>query len=338
MDNTRKPIPETQPVSSFAGQSSREWKLIENIVNDLVTEQRRSRRWGIFFKLVALLYLILIITVYAAGHPSSWFSKDTASEPFVAVVNLEGTIKADNENNADTIITSLRNAFEAKDSVGVILRINSPGGSPVQSAYISSEMERLRTLHPDKPLYAVITDVGASGGYYVASGAEKIYASPASLVGSIGVTASTFGFVDLMEKMGVERRILTSGGNKAFLDPFSPLKDEEVKFWSGVLGGVHNQFIDQVRKSRGDRLKEDDQPLFTGLIWNGEQAQSLGLIDGFGSVSSIAREHFKTDKLVDFTYQDSALIRMMDRMGVRLGMGFAQSVGIDGGNVAMSLQ
>jgi len=329
MDSSEKKIPNTQPVSTSSSGSSKEWKLVENLVGSLVTEQRRNRRWGIFFKLAAMAYLIMIITIYAAGHPSSWFTKEDDEDPFVAVVNLEGTIKADNENNADTIITSLHDAFEAEGSVGVILRINSPGGSPVQSASISGEMERLREKYPEKPLYAVITDIGASGGYYVASGAQNIYASPASLVGSIGVTASTFGFVDLMKKVGVERRILTSGGNKTFLDPFNPLKGEEVEFWNGVLGGVHEQFIEQIRKSRGDRLKEDQAKLFTGLIWNGVQAKELGLIDGFGSASSIARDVFKTEKLVDYTYQDSALLRMMDRMGVKVGKGIAQSMGID---------
>ena len=227
--------------------------------------------------------------------------------------------------SADKIITALRNAFEDKGTRGVILRINSPGGSPVQSGYIYDEIKRLRQLYPAIPLYAVITDLGASGAYYIASAADHIYADKASLVGSIGVTAASFGFVETLEKLGIERRVYTSGEHKAFLDPFQPQKDSETQFWQSVLGATHQQFIDSVKKGRGERLKWQEHPeLFSGLVWSGEQALELGLVDALGSSSMVAREVIGERTLVDFTVEDSPF----DRFAKHFGSSVAQQLAL----------
>ena len=306
--------------------ATKEWEIVKELALSAQKGQEKSRKWGVFFKFIAFTYLIFVIAVYAAGHPRSWFSKADNSEPIVGFVNLSGSITESGENNADKIVTSLTHAFDNPNTVAIILRINSPGGSPVQSHYISSNMERLREKYPEKPLYAVISDIGASGGYYIATGAENIYASEASLVGSIGVTASNFGFVDLIEKMGIERRLITSGENKSFLDPFVPLKEDEKEFFKTVLSGVHDTFINQVRKSRGDRLNENDVYLFGGLIWNGKQAKDLGLIDGFASSSEIARDIIGVEKMVDFTYQPSPWIRLFNQLGINIGIGIGKTI------------
>ena len=220
------------------------------------------------------------------------------------------------------ISRGLRRAFEDKGTKGVILKINSPGGSPVQAGYVYDEIKRLRELHSDIKVYAAIADLGASGGYYIAAAADEVYADKASLVGSIGVISSSFGFVDAMEKLGVERRLYTSGENKAFLDPFSASNEKEVEFWQSVLDVTHQQFIAKVREGRGDRLKETDG-LFSGLIWSGEQALTLGLIDGLGSTSHVARQIIGPDKLVDYSQRRSPLQDIVDQLGVSIGSGVA---------------
>ena len=225
----------------------------------------------------------------------------------------------------------MRAAFKDSNTKGVILRINSPGGSPVQSGYVYDEIRRLRGEHPDVKVYAVISDLGASGAYYIASAADQIYADKASLVGSIGVTAASFGFVDTMEKLGVERRVYTSGEHKAFLDPFQPQKPEEAAFWKTVLETTHKQFIDSVKKGRGDRLKDAEHPeLFSGLIWSGEQALSLGLIDALGSTSYVAREVIGQEEMVDFTVQESPLDRFTKRLGASVAEHMALWMGFQG--------
>jgi len=250
-----------------AAHTNKEWRLVENLVNGLFTEQKKARRWGIFFKSLTFLYLFGLLGFYLyTSHSAD--SSEQESELHTAVIELSGPIAADSEASADILVASLRRAFKAKNSKAVIMRINSPGGSPVQSGYVYDEIKRLRLLYPEKKVYAVISDIGASGAYYIASAADYIYADKASLVGSIGVISSGFGFVGLMEKLGVERRALSAGENKTFLDPFSPLKDSDREFWQSVLATTHQQFIDQVRKGRGDRLKETPD-LFTGLVWTG---------------------------------------------------------------------
>jgi len=303
-------------------ETGRDWKLIEKLVMSLQSEQRRSRRWGIFFKFLTFGYLfaLLFMLKFPFGD-----SIDAATGKHTALVEISGPIAADELASADNIVGALRAAFEEESSVAVVLRINSPGGSPVQSGYVYDEILRLREEYPDKKVYAVIADVGASGAYYIASAANEIYANRASLVGSIGVVAGGFGFTEVMEKIGVERRLYTAGDNKAFLDPFSPEQQEEVAFWQGVLENTHQQFIEAVKAGRGDRLAEDDR-LFSGLVWSGEQAVELGLADGLGSSSYVARQIVGQEELVDYSRRKSPLQDIVDQLGVAFGEGFASQM------------
>ncbi|BCA30076.1 signal peptide peptidase SppA [Metapseudomonas otitidis] len=315
--------------SAPAGGDDKSWRLLEKAVLAGVQEQRRARRWGIFFKLLTFLYLFGALLMFS---PLFDLQKTAArGETHTALVEVRGMI-ADNEAaSADNIVGSLRAAFEDPKTKGVVLRINSPGGSPVQSGYIYDEIRRLRGEHPDTKVYAVITDLGASGAYYIASAADEIYADKASLVGSIGVTAASFGFVDLMGKLGVERRVYTSGEHKAFLDPFQPQKDDETRFWQGVLDITHRQFIESVKKGRGDRLKVDGHPeLFSGLVWSGEQALELGLVDKLGSTSYVAREVIGAKEIVDYTKQDTPFDRFAKRLGASMAEQLAMWMGFQG--------
>ena len=307
-------------------QSSKEWKLIEKTMLQLGVEQRRSRRWGVFFKVLTFGYLFALLFIMADSFGDK---KVGDAETFTALVDLRGVIAASEEASADYLVTGLRAAFEAEGTKAVILRINSPGGSPVQSGYVYDEIKRLRVLYPDTPLYAVISDIGASGAYYIAAAADQIYADKASLVGSIGVVASGFGFVGTMEKLGVERRLYTSGVNKAFLDPFSKEKDSEVQFWNGVLNKTHEQFIAKVKEGRGDRLHIDEDT-FSGLIWNGEQALEKGFIDGLGSSGYVAREIVGAAEIVDFTPQPDPFERFTKTLGMAAGNAMASVLNIGG--------
>ncbi|MFV0887918.1 signal peptide peptidase SppA [Metapseudomonas otitidis] len=318
--------------SAPAGGDDKSWRLLEKAVLAGVQEQRRARRWGIFFKLLTFLYLFGALLMFS---PLFDLQKTAArGETHTALVEVRGMI-ADNEAaSADNIVSSLRAAFEDPKTKGVVLRINSPGGSPVQSGYIYDEIRRLRGEHPDTKVYAVITDLGASGAYYIASAADEIYADKASLVGSIGVTAASFGFVDLMGKLGVERRVYTSGEHKAFLDPFQPQKDDETRFWQGVLDTTHRQFIESVKKGRGDRLKVDGHPeLFSGLVWSGEQALELGLVDKLGSTSYVAREVIGAKEIVDYTKQDTPFDRFAKRLGASMAEQLAMWMGLQGSSL-----
>ncbi|MDD2815482.1 MAG: signal peptide peptidase SppA [Thiotrichaceae bacterium] len=306
--------PKTEPVVE---PTNWEKDVLHRFLASSITEQRRARRWGIFFKFLVFAYLFALL--FALKPNWYKFDKDEGGEgtgnKHTAIIEIKGAIAADGEASADNIITGLRAAFKDKDTAGIILRINSPGGSPVQAGYINDEIARLRKKHDKIPVYAVITDLCASGGYYIAAGADKIYADKASLVGSIGVIMSSFGFVDAMGKLGIERRTLTSGEHKALLDPFSPVKEEETKHLKAMLDNVHQQFIDVVKKGRGDRLK-DNPDLFSGLIWTGEKAIELGLVDALGSSSSVARDVIKAEKLVNFTPKANYLDRFAERLGV----------------------
>lgn len=298
------------------------WKLLEKAVLAGVVEQRRARRWGIFFKSLGFLYVFVVLFLF-----SPWASLDKAAslKPHTALIEVRGVIADEERASADNIVGSLRAAFKDKNTRAVVMRINSPGGSPVQSGYVYDEIRRLRGEHPDIKLYAVITDLGASGAYYIASAADQIYADKASLVGSIGVTASGFGFVEAMQKVGVERRTYTSGEHKTFLDPFVPQKEEETRFWNSVLETTHRQFIASVKQGRGDRLKDEGNPeLFSGLVWSGEQALALGLIDGLGSASYVAREVVGEESLVDFTEKESPL----DRFAKKIGAGVSEQISL----------
>lgn len=312
---------------------AKSWKLLEKTLLAGVQEQRRSRRWGIFFKFLTFIYLFGALVLFT---PLMDFDKGASrKDSHTALIEIKGMI-ADNEPaSADNIVGSLRAAFGDAKTKGVILRINSGGGSPVQSGYVYDEIRRLRAQKPDIKVYAVIADLGASGAYYIASAADQIYADKASLVGSIGVTAASFGFVGTMEKLGVDRRVYTSGEHKAFLDPFQPPKAEETQFWQSVLDSTHKQFIASVKQGRGDRLKDKDHPeLFSGLVWTGEQALPLGLIDGLGSASYVAREVIGEKEIVDYTVQESPF----DRFSKKLGASVAEQIAMWAGFTGPSLR
>lgn len=302
--------------------------VLHDIALQGITEQRRARRWSIFFKLLIAGYLIAVPLLYffaLSGEGITIFSKDK-EETYTAVINIDGAISAKSEAGADYIIPSLRDAFEDKKVKGIIIRCNSPGGSPVQSGYIYDEIRRLREKHKDKPVYAVAADICASGGYYIISAADKIYASHTSLVGSIGVRMDSFGVVGLMEKLGVESRQITAGKHKALLDPFSPRNESDEAFIKKMLATTHKHFIDAVKAGRGDRLK-DDPDIFSGLFWTGEDAKALGLVDDFGSASYVAREVIKAEKLVVFSQKKSILDSLADKIGTKVSTMMMQNDG-----------
>ncbi len=294
--------------------------VIEKLALEALREQRRARRWGIFFKALTFAYLtFLLILLLDLRRGDTFAGKHSALVDVAGVIDAKGGASADNVNSA------LLSAFKDKNTQGVILRVNSPGGSPVQAGLIYDEIRRLRDLYPNIPMYAVVEDVCASGGYYIASAADRIYVDKASLIGSIGVLMDQFGFVDTMEKLGVERRVLSAGENKAFLDPFSPLEPRHVEHAKTLLGEIHKQFIEVVRKGRGKRLKESPE-LFSGLIWTGAKSIELGLTDGLGSVDYVAREVIKAEQVVDYTQKEN----IAERFAKRFGAGDAQTLGQGG--------
>lgn len=295
-----------------------ERKVIEKLASEALSEQRRARRWGIFFKLFAVGYftLLLVMAFDWKGDGELGGSKHTA------MVELSGVIEAKGEANADRIMAALQSAFKDKNTQGVILRVNSPGGSPVQAGIIYDEIRRLRALYPNIPMYAVVEDICASGGYYIASAADKIYVDKASIIGSIGVIMNGWGFTGTMEKLGVERRVLTSGENKAFLDPFAPLDPKQKAHALEMIGEIHQQFIDVVRKGRGKRLKETPD-MFSGLMWTGVKSVEMGLSDGLGTVDYVAREIIKAEDVVDYTMKENIAERFAKRLGAGVAAGLA---------------
>lgn len=293
--------------------SNWERHTIEKLATSALQEQRRARLWGIFFKSLTFIYLFLILFL-AAG----WLGKGAKpTAEHTALIDIQGVIGGDSEVNADAVISSLKSAFENKRTKGVILRINSPGGSPVQSGLINDEIKRLRQLHPNTPVYAVVEDICASGGYYIAVAADKIYVDKASIVGSIGVLMDGFGFTGTMEKLGVERRLMTAGENKAILDPFSPPNPKHQEFAQTMLDEIHQQFIAVVRDGRGERLKETPET-FSGLFWSGETSIRMGLADELGSSDYVAREVIKQENIVDFTQREDFASRFARRFGATM--------------------
>jgi len=291
-----------------------ERKVIEKLARSALDEQRKSRNWGILFKTLTFVYLFVVLFI-ALG----WMTgRETLPGDHTALVELDGVIAADTHANADVITQGLHDAFESKGTKGVILRINSPGGSPVQAGAINGEMHRLRQKYPQIPLYAVVEDICASGGYYVAVAADQIYVDRASIVGSIGVLMNGFGFTGAMEKLGVERRLLTAGDNKGFLDPFSPINAAQRDYAQKMLREIHQQFIEVVRQGRGKRLKEGPDT-YSGLVWTGQRSIELGLADALGSVQYVAREIIKAEKIVDFTPRENIAERFAKRFGAALG-------------------
>lgn len=294
--------------------------VLEKLAMSAIQEQRRARHWGIFFKVLTFGYLFLLLFLVMGWVGQSEPALSTGKH--TALVDMQGVIAPESAASADFIIPALQDAFKDKNTQGVILRINSPGGSPVQAGQINDEIRRLRVLHPEIPLYVVVDDICASGGYYVAAAADKIFVDKASLIGSIGVLMDGFGFTGAMEKVGVERRLLTAGENKGFLDPFSPADPRQQEYAKQMLVEIHQQFIDVVRKGRGKRLKETPE-MFSGLVWNGQRGVELGLADEYGSLDTVARDIIKAEKIVDFTMKES----FGERLAKRFGAGVASAIG-----------
>lgn len=317
----KKPKVNTLPGDGAAAYSD------SQILRDLAAAYARELKWRRIFKF-AMLGLVVLYVVSTLRMAANLDGAASASQPHTALVELSGPIGIDIGVSADQINQSLRQAFAAKQSKAVVLRIDSPGGTPVQSAEINAEMARLRGEFPNKPLFVVITELCASGGYYVAVAADAIYANPASIVGSIGVRMDGFGFVDAMQKLGVERRTLTAGANKALLDPFLPRDAQQVAHLQAMLNDVHQQFVDAVKLGRGDKLSTSAD-LYTGLVWSGAQAKDLGLIDDFGSLDSVARDVVGVEAVVDYSFKRGFLDAFSNSFGVAVGTTIAQHLGLD---------
>ena len=306
----------------MAEEETWERRVIERLANEGLREQQRTRRWSIFFKLLGFSFLFIalfaMIGVWSRGEA-------TCLDKCTALVDLRGELDSEGQTNAENVISGLQAAFKNKGTQGVVLRINSPGGSPVQAGEINDEIRRLRGKYPDTPIYAVVEEVCASGAYYVAVATDKIYVDKASLIGSIGVIMDGFGFVGSLEKLGVERRALASGDNKNFLDPFLPMSQEQRDYALKLLQEIHKQFIAVVKQGRGSRLKESPE-LFSGLVWNGARSVDLGLADALGSVGYVAREVIKAEDVVDFTVQESLTERVARRFGTTMGRSLTGTV------------
>jgi protease-4 len=302
----------------------RNWEreTLERLVFATVREQRAARRWGIFFKLSFLLLALFAIWAYSDFYTGS----DIESlGRHTALIEIDGTIDDEGSGAADTVIPSLNKAFADAGSAAVVLRINSPGGSPVQAGIIVDEIQRLKKGYPNKPLYVVVDEICASGGYYIAAAADKIYVNKASIVGSVGVLMDGFGFTGLMDKLGVERRLLTAGENKGFLDPFSPQSDKQKQHALAMLNEIHEQFISVVRAGRGKRLKENPE-IFSGLYWTGAKAVEMGLADGFGTVDTVARDVVKAEDIIDYTAHEGLPERVLKKFGASVGSGAVHSI------------
>jgi protease-4 len=302
-----------------------ERKTLERVALAAIQEQRRARHWSVLFKLLLFIYLFTLLFLWLG-----WIgNKDAASSgKHTALVELRGVIGAESPASADSIIAGLQGAFKDKGTQGVILRINSPGGSPVQAGHINDEVRRLRAKYPNIPVYAVVEDICASGGYYVAVAADHIYVDKGSIIGSIGVLMDGFGFTGLMDKLGVERRLLAAGENKGFLDPFSPIREDQQKYAATMLDEIHQQFINVVRQGRGKRLKETPE-LFSGLLWVGTRSVELGLADGLGSVDYVARELIKAEEIIDFTPRENVVERVARRFGAAMADTLVRSVTVN---------
>ena len=303
-----------------SGDGTWERELVTRLATAALKEQRRARLWGIFFKLLAFGYVALVLLMAV-----DWKRDGVSGKKHTAMVELSGLIAPGNDASAERITGALQAAFKDKNTQGVVVRINSPGGSPVQAQTIYDEMKRLRKKYPEIPLYAVVEDICASGGYFVAAGADRIYVGKASIVGSIGVLMNGFGFTGLMEKLGIERRLITAGENKGMLDPFSPLDEKDKAHAKLLMGEIHQQFIGVVREGRGKRLKETPE-IFSGLIWTGQKSIELGLADGIGSLESVAREVVNAEDIVDFTQKEGLAEKFAKRFGAAAAGAIVESL------------
>ena len=296
------------------GPEGWERSVLEKVALAAIAEQRTARRWSMAFKILLLIYLFLVLFL---GMGWVKRSGDKTAGKHTAMVELRGVISSESQASADNVTSGLQAAFKDTNTQGVVLRINSPGGSPVQAGYINDEIRRLRGLYPNIPLYAVVEDICASGGYYVAVAADKIFVDKASIVGSIGVVMDGFGFTGTMEKLGVERRALAAGENKKFLDPFAPVVPAQKAFAEKMLAEIHEQFINVVKQGRGKRLK-DSPEIFSGLMWVGQKSIEMGLTDALGSVDSVARDVIKAEDVVDFTPHENIAERVARKFGATM--------------------
>jgi len=315
-----KPAMEKEATGAPFGTPGWERATLERLAFASLEEQRSARRWRNFVRLAWLLaFVVLGWTIFSRSAPSS-----DPSAPHTAVVEIRGEIDAGRESSAETVVLAMRGALEDKGSQALVLLINSPGGSPVQAGIINDEIVRLRALHK-KPIYVVVEDTCASAAYYIAAAADQIYVDKASIVGSIGVLMDGFGFTGLMDKIGVERRLMTAGSNKGFLDPFSPQSEDQRAYAQTMLNQIHQQFIAVVKKGRGTRLKETPE-MFSGLFWTGQQAVEMGLADGFGTLDQVAREVVKAEEIIDYTRRENVAERLAKRFGAAVGAGAVQAL------------
>lgn len=317
MENTNRTDSDNTATSSVR-ETGWEKDVLEKILSDSLKEQRARRRWSIFFRFV---WIALILAIFGLAKTIDFSESENISVgQHAALIKISGVIEIGRSASAENINKALQKAFAEQSAVGVILRINSPGGSPVQAGRIHDEILRLKRHYPNKPVHVVVEDICASGGYYIAAAADNIYVDKASIVGSIGVMINGFGFTGLIDKIGVERRLLTAGKNKGFMDPFSPQSEQQRKFAQNLIDEVHEQFITVVKNGRGTRLKENDE-LFSGLIWTGNRAIELGLADGLGSVDSVARDVLHTQSVVDYTQEEKLSDRVLKKLGASMGEG-----------------
>jgi len=314
-DNIRNDGESRLAANPTAGNWERE--TLEKLVFATIKERRAARRWSIFFRLAFLLVVIVGLWTYL---DLSFGSDDENLGRHTALIEINGEIEAEGSGSADNVIPSLNKAFADAGSAAVVMRIDSPGGSPVQAGIIVDEIRRLKKGYPDKPLYVVVDEICASGGYYIAAAADKIYVNKASIVGSVGVLMDSFGFTGTMEKLGVERRLMTAGVNKGFLDPFSPQSEKHRAHAQEMLNEIHQQFITVVRTGRGSRLKETPET-FSGLYWTGAKAVDMGLADGFGTVDTVARDIVKAEDIVDYTAHEGLPERVLKKFGASVGAG-----------------
>ncbi len=320
-DTTTPAASSPQPESVSGKGIAWEREMIEKMLTASLKEQRAKRRWGIFFKFIGIAIVLIIFGMAKTFDLSS--SETVPMESHAALIKINGVIQSEGKASAENIIKALQKAFGEKSTVGVILRINSPGGSPVQAGRIYDEIVRLKQKYPDKPVHVVVEEMCASGGYYIAAAANNIYVDKASLVGSIGVLVNGFGFTGLMDKVGIERRLMTSGKNKAFMDPFSPQNPQQKQYVQELIDEIHDQFIAVVKTGRGDRLKANDD-IFSGLVWTGTKAIELGLADELGNVDSVARDVLKTQNVVDYTEEEKLSDRVLKKLGASMGEGAAR--------------
>ena len=318
------PAPSPSPAAARAAPPPHTRRAVEQtleyLARELLQDRRAERRWRIFFRLAwfGLVCALLWLVASQRSHPG------TPTGPHTALVELRGEIAADTEASAEQMIAGLRQAFEDSGAQAVVIRINSPGGSPVQAGIVNDEIRRLKAKH-QKKVYAVVEEMCASGAYYIAVAADEIFVDKASIVGSIGVLMDGFGFPALMDKLGVERRLLTAGENKAMLDPFSPQNPRHKAYAQAMIDQIHRQFIAVVKQGRGDRLKETPET-FSGLFWNGEEAVKLGLADHLGNLDLVARDVIKAEEVIDYTPKENVAERLAKRFGAAIGEGAVRTL------------